>query len=416
MKTSAMWKLILSSLLLCIVIIICPVHSQTPPTFFGMDIHPGVLNSQPWPSVPMGSIRLWDAHTTWNDLEPSKGVYAWPNLDGYLALAQANNVDVLYTFGGTAEWAASGSGSQCGYGPGSCYPPSNLQDWDDFVTAVVAHSAGKIKYWELWNEANLPEFWTGDVPTMVEMAQHAYAIIKAANPTAVVLSPSSTGAAIDVGTFLNKYFVAGGLPYTDAVAFHGYPSYNHPSAPEGVVDFVAAVKASMAANGIAGKPIWDTEASWGLNTNLTNPTNNAGYLAREFLVQWSSGVSRFYWYAWNNTAVGTLWTSDGVQPAGVAYGQLYNWMVGATMSSPCTMASDSTWTCTFTRPGGYQALAIWNSATTSNYAPASQYKQYLDLGGNKSPVNGTVTIGYNPVLLLSATPPAPPTITVITVQ
>src|SRR6267154_4606149 len=164
--------------------------SQTPATFFGTHIHSGVLGSQPWPPVPMGSIRLWDTYTTWNDLEPSKGVYAWSNFDGYLALAHAHNVDVLYTFGGTAEWAATGSSANCAYGPGSCFPPSNIQDWDDFVTAVVTHAAGKIKYWELWNEPNLKEFWAGDVSTLVMMAQHAYKIIKAAQPSAIILSPA----------------------------------------------------------------------------------------------------------------------------------------------------------------------------------------------------------------------------------
>ena len=76
-------------------------------------------------------------------------------------------------------------------------------------------------------------------------------------------------------------------------------------------------------------------------------------------------------------------------------------MAGATMSSPCAMASDSTWTCTLTRPGGYQALAVWNSATTMSYAPAGQYKEYLDLAGNTNPMNGSVTIGYNPILLVN---------------
>jgi hypothetical protein len=403
-------KLISLFAMICACTFCFPAFSQTPATFFGMHIHSGVLSTQPWPSAPMGSIRLWDAYTTWNDLEPSNGVYDWSNLDSYLALAQAHNVDVLYTFGGTANWAASGSGSQCGYGPGSCYPPSKIQDWDNFVTALVAHSAGRIKYWELWNEANLSQFWTGDVPTLVAMAQRAYNIIKAADSTAVILCPSSAGAAADVGNFLSAYFSAGGLPYTDAVAFHGYSG-----SPESVLDFVAAAKSSMASHGIAGKPIWDTEGSWGLNTNLSDPANNAGYLAREFIVQWSSGVSRFYWYAWNDSAMGTLWTSNGVQPAGVAYSQIYNWIAGASISSPCSVSSDSTWSCLLTRPRGYSAMAIWNSAKTMSYTPPSQYKQFLDLAGHAVSINGAVTIGYNPILLVSSAP-APPTSLNVTVQ
>jgi polysaccharide biosynthesis protein PslG len=410
MKTWPIKELILLWTIFWFSPFVSPAWSQTPATFFGMHAHSGVLGSQPWPPIPMGSIRLWDTYTKWNDLEPSKGVYTWSNLDGYLALAQAHNVDVLYTFGGTAAWAASGSSTKCAYSPGSCFPPSNIQDWDEFVTAVVAHAAGKIKYWELWNEPNLIEFWAGDVPTLVTMSQHAYKIIKAAEPSAIILSPAVTDVA--GGSYLNSYLSAGGLGYLDVIAFHGYPSYTSYADPEGVVTILNAVKTAMASNQISGTPIWDTEGAWGLDTNLSNNANaqGAGYLAREYIIQWSNGVSRFYWYAWNNTHTGTLWTSSGgIQPAGVAYGQLYNWIVGATTSSPCTMASDSTWSCSLTRPGGYQGLAIWNSATTTSYTPASQYKQYLDLAGHTNPVNGSVTIGYNPILLQSSVSPPPPT-------
>jgi hypothetical protein len=112
-----------------------------------------------------------------------------------------------------------------------------------------------------------------------------------------------------------------------------------------------------------------------------------------------------------------MWdAATGQHPDAIAYQEVYNWMVGATMSSPCTMASDSTWTCTLTRPNGYQALAVWNSTTTTSYTPASQYKQYLDLAGNTNPVNGTVTIGYNPILLLNQSRPTPPTNLTVTVK
>jgi polysaccharide biosynthesis protein PslG len=404
-------RILLNSVLafLCLFAVTRPVSSQTPPTFVGLHIHNEVLSSQPWPTVPMGSIRLWDTETSWNDLEPSKGLYSWSNLDGYLALAKAHGVDILYTFGQTPEWAASGSSSECVYGPGSCFPPSNIQDWDDFVTALVAHSAGKIRYWEIWNEANYSRYWMGDLSTLITMAQHAYKIIKAVDPTAIVLCPSSTLTANDVGAFLNQYLAAGGSSVTDIVAFHGYVNYTLPAPPEGVLDFVAAVKSAMASNGIAGRPIWDTEGSWGLNTTLETPNDGPGYLARDFILQWSSGVSRFYWYAWNDARTGTLWTTQGIQAAGFALGQVYSWIVGTTLASPCSVSSDSTWTCKMTRTGHNQALAVWNSAMSKSYSPPKQYTEYLDLMGSAHPVKGAMTIGSSPVLLVNSVYPEPPT-------
>jgi hypothetical protein len=212
----------------------------------------------------------------------------------------------------------------------------------------------------------------------------------------LILAPSANG------VYLDKYFAAGGPTGVDVMTIHPYWP-----APEAVIADINKTKAVMAKYGLSSKPLWVTEGSWG--TTHLPADQQSGFVARYYLSIWSTGVSRFYWYAWDDSVTGTLWDSQtGPHPAAIAYQQTYNWMVGATMSSHCTMASDSTWTCRLTRPGGYQALAVWNSAATTSYKPASQYKHYLDLAGNTNPVSGAVTIGYNPILLVTSAPPARP--------
>ncbi|MGH9679731.1 MAG: hypothetical protein ACRD4Y_07245, partial [Candidatus Acidiferrales bacterium] len=149
-----------------------------PPTFFSMSVQSGIFKGTPWPTMPIGGIRLWDTFTNWSDLEPSRGNYNWPALDRWLDAAQAHGADVLYTFGDIPSWASSVPNGKCDYNPGGCYPPLHMQDWDDFVRALATHAAGRIKYWELWNEANQHEYWSGGIPTLVVMAQHAYTILK----------------------------------------------------------------------------------------------------------------------------------------------------------------------------------------------------------------------------------------------
>ena len=110
---------------------------------------------------------------------------------------------MIYTLGRTPQWASSQPNAPGPYGPGQCAPPSDLSNWDNYVNAIVTHVAGKIKYWELWNEPNDPKYYCGDIPTMVTMAQHAAQIIKSIDPTALVLSPASnstyrTGLALHV--------------------------------------------------------------------------------------------------------------------------------------------------------------------------------------------------------------------------
>ena len=71
------------------------------------------------------------------------------------------------------------------------------------------------------------------------------------------------------------------------------------------------------------------------------------------------------------------------------------------MSQPATNQG-SVYTCGFTRPGGYQALAVWNTnrTATSTFTVPNGYIQYRDLAGNLYSITGsTVTIGIEPILL-----------------
>jgi hypothetical protein len=59
--------------------------------------------------------------------------------------------------------------------------PDNIQDWKDFLTALIEHYNGTtqphIRYYELWNEANAHNFWSGTFAQMVALGQAAYPII-----------------------------------------------------------------------------------------------------------------------------------------------------------------------------------------------------------------------------------------------
>jgi hypothetical protein len=333
-------------------------------------------------------------------------VYDWGVLDAWLDLAESHGVDVTYVFGGTPGWASSSPNAPCEYHAGACYPPAQMQDWDEFVFAIATHAAGRIKYWELWNEPNLPHFWSGSIPAMAHMAQRAYRIIKSVDPAAVILTPSPTAGATGISAWFDRYFALGGGAYADIVAFHSYPPFDRSATAEYINKVVDAVEQVTSAHGQDSKPIWDTEASWGRITRLPDMDAQAAFVARSYILHWSRGVQRFYWYNWNSLLWGTLWdsfTSTVLKP-GIAYGEVYKWLVGATLSTPCAMTTGSIWTCTLTRPGGYEAEIVWNSAVTSAdtlpYTPGSHFAQYRDLDGNVVGITGaTAPIGSKPILL-----------------
>jgi len=381
--------------------------TSIPSTFFGMSL----INKNDWPQDSVGALAKGTL-VNWSYVQKTKGTFDWTNLDAWVNLASTHGVSFFYSTDLVPPWAAA---DQTTCGPtysgssvtGCTSMVANIQDWDDFVTALATRYKGKMIY-ELWNEPNAKTF-TGTVAEMVTLTTNEYNIIRSIDPGALILSPSPAYVSANPAAYLDQYFTAGGPTGVDVITFHGYwPD------PEHVTRTVSQIQTIMSKYNLSSKPLWDTEGAWSGNLAAQQ---QGGFVARYYLLQWSTGVSRFYWYAWDNPSYGTMWdAATGPHPDATAYQQVYNWMVGATMSSPCTMSSDSTWTCTLTRPGGYRALAVWNSATTTSYTPGSQYQQYLDLAGGTNPVNGSVTVGYNPILLVSSTPPAPPTNVGITVN
>jgi polysaccharide biosynthesis protein PslG len=381
-------------------------HEAVPPSIFSMTVQSGIFKDTPWPPMPISGIRLWDTFTNWSMLEPSRGTYDWPALDRWLEKAKAHGVDVLFTFGGTPTWASSNPTGACDYNPGGCYAPANMQDWDDFVRAIATHSAGRIKYWELWNEANQHEYWSGGIPALVTMAQHASTIIKSVDPSAEIFTPSGVGGATDTSTFLDKFLAAGGGQFVDGVAFHGYVN-SVPSLPEDVNRIVDALRGVMAKRGLGSLPLWDTESSWGQANHLPNEDDQVAFVARHYILQWSKGVQRDYWYAWNDEKTGTLWDigTRKIRRAGIAYSELARWLTGAEITAPCVMAFDSTWTCGFTLRGGTQAQVVWNSSVSSisavQFRPNPKYVQYWSLDGKIATISGgSIQIGNKPLLLV----------------
>jgi hypothetical protein len=366
-----------------------------PANFFGLT----VLDYQHIKaSLPYGITRTWDAYPGlgWADANPAPGKYDFRPLDTYLSM-YGRGREVIYTFGRTPRWASTKPDQKGAYSVGECGAP-DLNAWDAYVRAIVEHAAGRIHYWELWNEPDQPLFYCGDIPQLVIMAQHAYPIIKKLDPSAVVLSPAMTGGS---GAGVLATFIAGGGRGTfDAVAFHGYEG----TIAEAILPIVAVYRHALTTFKL-DLPVIDTECSWG-QSPIGDDAHRAAFLAKSYILQWSVKVPRVLWYAYDaQPEWGRLIDSrNRLLPDGVAFAETYKWIVGASLQSACVANSAGTWTCEVSRPGGYRALIIWNSNAIQDidYRVPEWGVEYRDLSGHVTSVaNGTVRIGNNPILVES---------------
>ena len=105
------------------------------------------------------------------------------------------------------------------------------------------------------------------MPQMVRMAKDAYTIIKAADPSAMVTTPSSVnaGSGHSIDIWLPAFLAAGGGNYADIVAFHGYINPALGQEPEAITKTVDQVTSSLT-GALTTKPIWNTEGGWTCRT------------------------------------------------------------------------------------------------------------------------------------------------------
>jgi Cellulase (glycosyl hydrolase family 5) len=391
--------------------------------FFGMHTMDPFSSYPAWPSVPVGAFGK-GTRTLWSYIETSQGVYDWSRLDAYVALSEGHGVKMMYAAEAIPEWAAADK-STCSVpfagAPARCSGMvSNIQYWDDFVTALVTRYKGKITAYELWNEPN--NYFTGTVADMVTLTQHFHDKVRAIDPAAIIISPSYT-----VSTDLDTYFAAGGTLDVEAVSFHAYPD-SRGDAELITRSWVSSQRAVMVKYGLASKPLWNTEGGWG--SGVSDPNLQAAFIARYFILSWSRGVARTYWYAWDNQQLGTLYTTSGTNPtlAAIAYQQVYNWMVGAVITGPyngqCSSSGGysgngalapynfdynytaSFYTCNFTSDTGSQKQVVWqtssDSTLTTVYTVPSAFSKYLDLKGNTITVPGSrqVTVTNSPIMFV----------------
>ncbi len=324
--------------------------------FVGMHIE-GVEGGA-WASAPFGALRLWDNGTAWSQIELAKGQFKWDNLDGALENATSKGMDdILYVLGTTPEWAAQEVNENDYPQPGAASAPANLDDWDEWVTAVVTRYGDRIPYYQIWNEANLVNFYRGTPAEMAEMTKRAYDIIKANVPDALVVSPSpSTRLTGAFDRFFPEYLTELqklGWP-VDIWAVHTYPDGQGTPVTRALL--VQKFKDALSAASAPELPIWDTEVNYGIAGPGETPGQEitgdsaAGFVVRTYIDDLRLGIDRSYWYIWSLQPLPFL----GIQafagsPSEQGFFALDNWVTGATFNG-CTEENNSV-ICDFSRDG-----------------------------------------------------------------
>ncbi len=180
-----------------------------------------LLNFESWKEYlgPLGAkkIRL---QAGWAKCEPQKGVYNFEWLDEIVDYCLSQGVE---------PWLQTAYGNPIYNGGGGIHlsagiPNSQeaLRAWDNWVSALAKRYAGRVKYWEIWNE---PDNGKTKVEDYAALYTRSAQIIRQSIPDATLYALSLAVNLRYASDFMELMHNQGKLHLIDAVSMHGY-TYN----------------------------------------------------------------------------------------------------------------------------------------------------------------------------------------------
>jgi hypothetical protein len=270
----------------------------------------------------------------WADVETSPGVFDWSVYDGIAAAATARGINVFATLAYTPQWAT--------HGPATTGVPDDPAAWADFCARAARRYASSIHFWGLWNEPNLPRFWSGSRQQYIDdiLIPGADAIHQA-SATARVGGPELAHVASTQWFYWLRDILGQAGNRLDFVTHHVYDSDGNRAVTDrlnGSTPFGGdpslwtlvepSVKEVLKDAHGWGKPFWLTETGWqsGAVSEGTQATWYAGLLSDWFAGQGGQEwINQIFFYEIEDPPPppsltwGVLRSDGSPKPAYVAY-------------------------------------------------------------------------------------------------
>jgi hypothetical protein len=368
-----------------------------------------------YPTVPFGTVRLWDSGTQWRDLQPTASTWDFSRLDAQVAKLTAARKDIVLVLGVTPRWASKRPNEAGNYGPGTAAEPKDIRTWRAYVRKLAIRYKGKVNKWELYNEPNVKLFFSGQPKDMLAMSREAWTQLKTIDPRNTVVSPGVAIRTDNSPKWLDTYLALGGGRYSNVIAVHFYVRARQ--RPEDTIGYLATVRKIMAARGVSKQPLWNTESGYGRATDdpktneIYSGSTAMAYVARTYVLMAAGNVARSYWYGWDQRGFTGLYLTENDQAtasaAGKAYGVTYQWLVGSRISGcahPLTGPLAGGYSCSLTR-GSAQVRILWQPDRIRAIRIPAGYRSLQRLDGSKVAVRSGSVLNVGPLPVLISTAP-----------
>ncbi len=386
-----------------------------PPLFFALQSHSlqgdTTAHTQAMEFMQKAGVKIMRDEMYWSNVEREKGKIIIPeNYKQNVDITLAHGMELLIILDYGNKFYDSGK---------SPNTPEGRAAFTNYCYTIVSTFRGKIKYFEIWNEPNITEFWKPQ-PNPTDYAlllQEAYKACKSANPDCVIVGGVTSGVDID---FLDKVFAAGGVQNMDILSLHPYRG----DAPENGNSLITQLQKANELLKKYKKPmhIWMTEMGYPTHKgpNGHSEEEQADYLTRCYLETLSTGlVDSFFWYwlgpdgpdeTYSEDRFGLVRQDESLKSSYYAYQTLTKNLTGAAYAGQLKFKDDNLRAYQFhPKENGKEIItAVWNIRETTPIAfeTKSATVDLMDKKGNQTKYwtyenNFTLSVSESPYWLVS---------------
>ncbi|MCX7598583.1 MAG: hypothetical protein N2512_06900, partial [Armatimonadetes bacterium] len=311
-----------------------------------------------WCRCGGGATSLGD----WPSIQPLAGVFRWDAADGELDVYDKERLVPCPILSYTPEWASRAPGVRDAH----TRPPLSLRDYFRFCRETAKRYAGRVWYWEIWNEPNIG-FFEGTIADYSDLLKAGALGVLAGNPEAYVIFGGMAG--VDQ-PFLDLCYQHGVADYFDIMAAHPY-QWGTTFNDGWFFDKLETLRATMDAWADLPKPIWLNEVGWSTGDPGITEEIQARLLVQCFvsaIARRDLGIERVFWYCvkdWGGPGHGVYGDDGRKKPAWYAYRTMVHSLSGRTCLGPVKVP-DPARAYAFGNDGATAVVVIWSADLESH--------------------------------------------------
>lgn len=324
-------------------------------------------------AVATAGYNIVRADFHWDSIEPADNEWRWEHYDRVIEGYYRQGVEMQVLLSYNTRWAAPKELQNTGDRRDWLFAPPDLGLWKRYVTNVVNRYKDKVRYWEVWNEADIVNFWPGTYEQYADLLELSYKTIKAIDPDAQVMT-SGFATLFPHNGRKDREFQAKVIEHCqDWFDIHAHHEHGIFGNFRWVVDNpLQEVRKKLKSD----KPLYFNETA--INSGKIGERAQAAKMVRKVVFTRSRGAIGYNWYnlkTGGNHHWGVITQDYYPRAVYVAHNTLVNMLKGLDFETELDCGDESTCAFVFGK-GDTRTVAAWTDANPETTEPL-----LLEVGG-----------------------------------